>query len=249
MSNKIKWTDNECEILYDNFNYYLKHKKEAVRDLNRSWNSIVIKANRIGCKCDNFNKSNNKILNVCRDYFDGLLLSDGSYISQALKTGYYSQVCMCKEWLNIIKDYFMYNNIKCTLNSGRLDYGFGGCSLLYQLISLPYIEFKIERCRWYPDGVKIVPKDIILTPECVINWYLGDGDNQVKLATMGFDIDSLMFLSDLLNSTIDIQSYVDKYKRINILKLRDKRIFFNYIRDCNIPSCYAYKFPEEYMYM
>ena len=129
----------------------------------------------------------------------------------------------------------------------------------YRLATKFYVEFGKLRDKWYPEGKKIVPDDIELTPECVANWYLGDGSItqnkttkcfQLRLSTNGFSSDEVIFLSDLLNDTLDIHSrfYVHSAENkglvIHILRRRDVEIFLNYIRDFWI-SCYAHKFPVD----
>lgn len=56
-----------------------------------------------------------------------------------------------------------------------------------------------QRQRWYPNGKKIVPRDIILSPETVYWWYVGDGhlnkrDGCVVFCTNGFSIEDVEFL-------------------------------------------------------
>ena len=84
-------------------------------------------------------------------------------------------------------------------------------------ISVHQAQFKVQsksdRClsrffsRWYPEGKKIVPQDLILTSTVALHWYLGDGwlskrnvngrvYKQIGLATNCFleeDVDFLIF--------------------------------------------------------
>lgn len=133
-------------------------------------------------------KSNNNIQRYCREYIDGLLLSDGSISSQNLSTGRYQQNCKYIDWLEVIKEYFDNYNICCRIDNGRW-YSCEGYSMWdtvksfsYKLTTLFYVEFKEERDRWYKsflyednDGStsfrykKIVPDGLRLTPECVMN--------------------------------------------------------------------------------
>jgi hypothetical protein len=45
----------------------------------------------------------------------------------------------------------------------------------WRLQSARDIFLSEQRKRWYPEGKKIVPNDINLTPACLLWWYLGDG--------------------------------------------------------------------------
>ena len=67
---------------------------------------------------------------------------------------------------------------------------------------LPF--FKKELSRWYPNGKKIIPKDLTsqdLTPLVLAIWYIDDGrlrKNSCELATYGFTKQESKFLSQLL---------------------------------------------------
>jgi hypothetical protein len=124
-----------------------------------------------------------------------------------------------------------------------------------------YIEFGTLKNKWYPEGKKIVPGDIELTPECVANWYLGDGSITqskkkyfaIRLHTNGFPHNDVIFLSDLLDDKLDIHSrtYVHGKENnglvIHILRQKDVKTFLNYIKDFWI-LCYAYKFPDDLLH-
>lgn len=64
----------------------------------------------------------------------------------------------------------------------------------YRFRTVSNITFFHTRQRWYPEGIKIIPSDIKLTPISVLIWYLGDGammkasrSYYIKLCTNGFD--------------------------------------------------------------
>lgn len=59
--------------------------------------------------------------------------------------------------------------------------------------------FKELRKKWYPVGRKMVPRDLVLTPEIFAHWHVQDGTNNqrkksVRLATDGFCIEDVKFL-------------------------------------------------------
>jgi hypothetical protein len=65
-------------------------------------------------------------------------------------------------------------------------------------------EFTELRKKWYPNGIKIVPKDIVLTPQSIAIWYFDDGSNCVKnrtavLCTQCFTLDEADLLCQKLN--------------------------------------------------
>jgi len=101
---------------------------------------------------------------------------------------------------------------------------------------------------------KIVPKDICLSPVCLANEYFGDGGTYKRkyvsnyrmiLATNGFLREDTIFLAELLSDTLDINCGVNKSGVIQVSTQADISTFLSYIKDCGIPDCYTYKFPEE----
>ncbi len=248
-----KWTSDDCENLCDNYSYYLKNKDEAVNDFSRTWRSIEAKAQEIGIavfktKCCSF------ILSQLRSYIDGLMLSDGNIVVRNNSAGYYRQNCHYKEWLvDISNKLSLYDievlvdnkpTLKSSVYKGRVIKG-----SVYNLRTHNYSEFVDMWKRWYSNNFKIIPRDIDLTPECVSNWYLGDGctsrgSGLLSLSTKGFIEEDVDFICDKLNNILDISFHIDKSNCVMTYKLRNRKIFLNYIKDY-IPSCYSYKFPKE----
>lgn len=50
----------------------------------------------------------------------------------------------------------------------------------YKYYSKHYVELKPLRDKWYPHGVKTVPRDLILTPLVVRQWWIDDGHVDIK---------------------------------------------------------------------
>ncbi len=225
-------------------------------------------------------KSNPIILNEARDYISGLMLGDGNIYCANSKTGHYQHGCKYKNWLDIISEDLYEYGIECGVDNGRLITG-GFCpdggSIAYNLWTYCYIEFKEMHDRFYikwydidkypkknwhkdEDGEyfiwkKIVPKDICLSPECVANWYLGDGSThkytyqkgyQTLLSTDGFLKEDTMLLADLLSEVLDIKCSVDKAGRVGIYNQVDVSTFLNYAKNYKV-DCYSKKFPEDAM--
>ncbi len=213
------------------------------------------------------------------NYVDGLMLSDGSIRLSSIKSGRYEQHCKHKKWLEIICNKMIRLGVKCKVDNGIIySCGFSNNSLLYNLTTNSYPYFKQMRNRWYVKDYNIdeystvrwyldnetgewfvwhktVPEDIILTPECVANWYLGDGcvslrtgrtDFQIILSTLGFTEKESLFLSSKLNYVINVRSYVDKRNAIIISNKKGVYNFLNYINYYKV-DCYSYKFPKDAM--
>lgn len=215
-------------------------------------------------------RKNPAILNELKELIDGLMLSDG-YIKKPYSLtscSSYTQTCVDYEWLLLIKEKFyefgVISNIyhrPCIIsdNINKRD--------IYILYTLFYSEFEILRNIWYRPSIvskdsdyKCVPDSVILSKECVANWFFGDGSSHVidykspiriSFATQGFNKKDVEKLSSKLNSTLNIRSCVSKEyhkkrdKMYYIIKIasRDSAIrFFEYIKDYRI-SCFDYKFP------
>ena len=64
----------------------------------------------------------------------------------------------------------------------------------YRFRTVSNLTFFGMRMRWYPEGVKIIPPDVKMTPISALIWYLGDGSlieanrsYYIKLCTNGFE--------------------------------------------------------------
>lgn len=227
------------------------------------------------------------------DYFDGLMLGDGSLTKNEKSINYiyaHSSKTPHKEWLDVIKERFELDNIisKVSLNQKPGRYYMKGLGRFvnssgsHRLYSHTYDFFTEQEKRWYIKDYnvdeyntyywhkdengewyarkKIVPKDIKLTPECVANWYMGDGNinksenryashyGHITLSTDSFTKEEVKFLSFLL------KDHVVKGTRVNIDSGKyiiqiDKRSsvhsFLDYVRPyVEQVSCFHYKIPE-----
>lgn len=215
------------------------------------------------------------------DNFDGLMLSDGSITKDKEHKNYrYTQVCKRKEWLDYISFLFSeygFNSSITTSNRFIWNSNF----TIYNLQSNRSLYFTDQHKRWYikdynvdeyPTRLwhldkekdewfawhKTIPKDVTLTPECVLNWYLGDGtlcqNRLIRISTDGFTKTEVENLAFLLNEQVIEKACISKEKNklkniyaynIDINKRECRKSFFDYIKDCEIPSCYSYKFPKE----
>lgn len=205
-------------------------------------------------------------MNELLNKLDGLMLSDGCIFKDQKSKNYrYEQECIYREWLEYIKDYMSINGIQSSIYTiKRIKPGWG-TSKLYRLLSLSLPFFTEQRHRWYEsfyyenkDGYecfkykKAVPKDIELTPECVANWFMGDGcfDKtymRIQIATDDFkksDVDYLVFLLEdqIIEHAYAHHHYNGKYI-IKIGKRSDVTSFLDYVRPY-IVQCYNYKIPE-----
>lgn len=187
---------------------------------------------------------------------DGLLISDGhlSLPSKNVKTSYYSQSCVFKEWLESISLSFNEFGIENSILEDRRK----GILKGYRLYTHRYKQLYKQQQRWYStkDGEKVIPRDLALTPNFLINWVYGDGTlvgTQLKFCTDSFAEFDVDWLIKELNSKFDIKfrkTFMGKTKsgkdkwRPSICK-RDGLIEFYNILGLPKFECFRYKWPKQ----
>lgn len=189
-----------------------------------------------GSKSNHINLSDNLV-----EFIEGLLLGDGCIVpGSPHKSARYSHGDSYEGYIKWLKGKLGEFGME-----GKLNYMEDGDTWLYR--SKCYVELLELREKWYPDGEKKIPEDMVITPTKLFNWYIGDGTPYEK---RGFEIitsklrGSLERIKDqLANRGIEVTIvshglYVPKDSRSS---------FLNYVfsSDLDIPSCYKYKFPKE----
>jgi len=117
----------------------------------------------------------------------------------------------------------------------------------YSYISRSYPELVPIRQRWYPDGKKIVPKDLGLNPTMARQWYIGDGGlysqaggrPYIAFSTCTFDKPSIdHLLEELRGKGFKVNHWPSCNKiGMSVYSVKD---FLNWIGPCPI-DCYQYK--------
>jgi hypothetical protein len=173
--------------------------------------------------------------NTEKEVFDGLLLGDGcvsekSRISARLTFGF-----KFIETLEAIR-----NELKSINFSNVCVVKKTGC---YHFKSKYYHDLLIENLRWYINGKKIIPKNILITQKSCYWWFIGDGYNSkgnVFLCTDSYDKTDNMFLIEKLNNYGFNPSLTSK----NRLRFNKKETinFLEWIMPLNgVMECYKYK--------
>lgn len=184
---------------------------------------------------------------------DGALLGDGCYIKP--KKGKNAVFSYTSKYYNAVN--FIYNKVQ----------SFGGHiesndifdkrtnktyhTNLYKSYSNELITQ--EYYRWYINGVKHIPKDLILTPLVCLIWYIGDGSliqshtSVIKIATQCFEkeeIENILLPQlKLFKAKIRISGYSKYTKKPQYaIYIPRKQIsnFLNYIGECPLQE-YQYK--------
>ncbi|HEY4489383.1 MAG TPA: hypothetical protein VJA87_02770 [Candidatus Paceibacterota bacterium] len=113
----------------------------------------------------------------------------------------------------------------------------------YRFSSRQY--FKSWRNIWYPQGKKIFPNSLILTPVSLAVWYMDDGcwtGSKAVIAIEGFDDESQESIQRALKYQFGIETHIGKNRKLLIRKESHSR-FFSLIADHIIPSM-RYKIPD-----
>lgn len=218
-----------------------KSQSQIAKDLNihittieQYWKKFNLKARSLSdaawlsSKSCNFNKNEKEI-------FDGIMLADG-HLEPGPRTARLTYGCKYIETIKRIKNDLInlkFNNFwqnpkdKCWFSK-----------------TLFYKELHLERQRWYPNNIKIVPANIVLTPLVCYWWYIGDGSNLkygIQLSTDGFAINDVMCLVNKLNS-LGFECTIQKSNNRIRINSKSKKVFLDYIsKNIEVQKEYLYK--------
>lgn len=257
--NKRKSILNEKE-LNDIKNKYLNGEKtqELADEYNLSISSLYYRLKKSGTKLrDSFTHRSERISNTIlsdfqKEVIQGCLLGDGTLIKKPISSSFANtsiHLEYTEHLLNIInfakaKIITVPECYKIIRGTKRL------CKEKYTLITncdKCLIEY---RKLWYPEGIKIIPKNLILTPTIVKYWFYGDGSTsyynnkkgiKLTLHTNGFTVEDCEFLVNEFKK-LNIHFGINFCNKQPILTIRKKSLydFFDYIGECNL-ECFKYK--------
>jgi len=181
------------------------------------------------------------------EWINGELLGDGCLFSESIYSASFRYQSKYIEYIKYISDTLNSFGIK---QSGKIikNYNkkYGNCSYYYS--SCSYVELYPIRKQWYPEGKKIIPKDIILTPLTCRQWYIGDGNLKhykekkrpsISLATCGF---SILDVEWLITQLFKLGFKITRWPISNIIGIStySTKEFLEYIGHCPT-KCYKYK--------
>jgi len=180
-------------------------------------------------------------------WINGELLGDGCLCSQSAYSARFSYGSKYFEYCQYVSNILKSFGVKQTGNI-REQYYKEYNSYVYYYTSLSYVELLPIYKQWYPNGKKIIPKNIKLTPLTMRQWYIGDGYLKhpkngrptIELATCGFLISDVNWLIRRLS---DLGFKATRWITNNTINISTKstKEFLDYIGDCPI-NCYKYKF-------
>ena len=197
-------------------------------------------------------------MNLSKDnVFLGLMLSDAHIRKIRTMTGKSSleikQTAKRKAFLEAIQDHFE----KIKLSSKITPEYVANKKYPQNMLFTPsIIEIGNERKRWYPNGIKIVPRDLKLNGEILAWWIMGDGSSErtgkdnnsikVTLYTNSFTIGDIEFLRNQLKELgIENTTHMKKGDEpvIVISNASSVQKLMDMIKPYIIP-CFQYKIKE-----
>ena len=179
------------------------------------------------------------------EWINGELLGDGSIQSQSKYSARFTYGSKYKEYIEYVRDTLMSFGIEQAgkINK-RKDKKLG--NICYYYCSRCYPELLLIRNKWYPEGKKIIPRDIKLTSLVLRQHYIGDGclnhtkygKPSIKLCTYGYSIiDVEYFIKELIKLGIKTTRNIQNVVYISTYSTKE---FLEYIGECPV-KCYKYK--------
>lgn len=176
----------------------------------------------------------------------GELLGDGCILMSSSRSALYHHGSKYREYVEWLSKTFADMGLE---QVGKINkyWSEKGNAFGYHYQSRSYPELVPLRKRFYPNGEKIVPKDLILTPIMARQWYIGDGRlgnsvkrrSQISFSTCAFDKRSIDHLLKELRGQGFKVNHWPSCNRIGML-VESVKDFLEYIGPCPI-DCYRYK--------
>ncbi len=132
--------------------------------------------------------------------------------------------------------------------------GFKKNSTGYMICTKRHPVFRQMRLKWYPNGKKIIPKDLVLTPKTIAYWFMGDGHSgwikgihsksHIGFSTHSFSKYDVELLIEKLKISIKINDWYTKLNKekdtIELSSSPSVARFFDSISKYIVPS-FEYK--------
>ena len=193
-----------------------------------------------------------KVANHCNlsfeavEWLDGELLGDGHLEKRSTFSARFMSTTKYLEYVHYVRDTLKAFGIE---QSGRIierhPKNFG--DVVYTYCSRNYIELLPFRMNWYPEGKKVIPRGVKLSPLTCRQWYIGDGSLCYKgrknpcitLCTDAFPVYDVEWLVKQLQELGFSVTRQLARNRIYIAVCSTKD-FLDYIGECPV-RCYEYK--------
>lgn len=203
--------------------------------------------------------------NEAQQVFDGAMLSDGRITP---KKGSHNarfdmrQTVDHADWLYDVKEAFKALGIRVPCMGVATSQGWGRkLQMRLSTGSSPYLT--LQRHRWYgPNGERLVPGDLILTPVTLANWFAGDGSTSwdsrnanlahLGLSTVRFGLEGNLQLQALLLRDLGIELKVWRTGRegefcyLGAGRIATINRFLDIV-ELHLPASFLYKVKRPYL--
>lgn len=196
------------------------------------------------------------ISSIDNSIIDGLILGDASIDSRSPSFRFVQSYEHKASFPMGIRQMFIDHGIQCNFHQGLTK---PNGVLATHIWTLTSEHWKRERVRWYPNGIKVVPDDIRITPASLLMFFLCDGclsyrymkrngeqgGPLVTFATCSFTVDDIEKLSNRMRRAIGLSGrfHVTTRHELRLTRMADVADTMHYmLKGGNIPSGYEYKF-------
>ncbi|MBU2561585.1 MAG: hypothetical protein KKD17_04760 [Nanoarchaeota archaeon] len=185
-------------------------------------------------------------------FIDGLLLGDASIPlrKNGVKPRVLSQACKYRDYLEYILKRLYSLGVECSpiLSFWSADKRCKHKGYVQNFLQTHrYETFELFRERWYKTGKKRIPRDLQITPDFLLQCYLGDGNfyREILLCLNDFPLEDLLFLKALIEREVSIRPRIrnSSYGYMLSIKKSECAKFIEYLGACPV-QCYAYKWQD-----
>jgi hypothetical protein len=186
------------------------------------------------------------------DWIDGFLLGDGSI---AFRKGDYMGARFTmgspyKEWIEYgmkgLSDYGV-SEPKMAIEIGESEKNPNG---YWYSRTFTHPDIVSQAKRWYPDGTKHVPEDVVISPCSVLLWYLGDGSfnyddsncSRLRFATCAFAVEEIENILIPKLKALGLDATRHHHKNDVYIRAQSIKRFFSLIGTESPLADYAKKF-------
>ncbi|MEI6421887.1 MAG: hypothetical protein WCP55_06680, partial [Lentisphaerota bacterium] len=189
--------------------------------------------------------------NEIQNVIDGMLMGDGSIVvNENTKVGRFSIGSVHEEFAQYCSSFLkMYGASVPAFDRGTKGRG------MWNVQTYSHPDFYAQRQRWYPNGIKAIPQDIVFTKIFMIMWYLGDGclssgneknnSRYLYFSTNSFSKESLETI--VVPKFEEIGVEVNKVDDDNCLSISSRGFWplLKYMGGESPVKCFQYKFDLE----
>jgi len=190
------------------------------------------------------------------EWMDGFLLGDGSmsYNKKTFKGARFSFGSSEKQWTSYAMSGLIKYNPRKASSKGWKFRPQKPSRPTFSSATKTHPDISLQARRWYPNGKKIVPPDVRITPTSILLWYLGDGSiggcsrkktlisTNLHLSTCGFTPEENKNILIPKLEKLNLRCKYGNSKNDIIICPDSIKTFFDIIGYKSPISCYDYKF-------